>query len=243
VHACLAMKRAFHQTSAVPEPAILSESFGAAGKELRRFLWMSYLTSAKVDARFLGTLAWHIRASGGHGVDDIACNPTTNRGDERIKLVLGREFEDPHLTYISTVVHDKKNNQRSEARMPVHLPFNILEREYDNFQEPSDLVEFAENMNRFDCDRWHQHRVRRKATEQNIHWGRIVPAALYWDGVQFENRDSFISVCLRNLRTNVSYPMAILRTLLSCFMGPSVFWEGSISIRLMRGEPMSLGGV
>ena len=207
------MKRLFHErgSSGSYEQNILGDARAAAGKGLRKFLWLSYLTGKTVDANFLGHLAWHIRECGGQGVEDFAVNPNSDMGHARVKLILGREFDDPELEYVNTAVHDTKSNQRSEARVPIHLPSVIFKREYKDFQEPAALItEPAEDTTRFDCARWHEHSVRKKAAEKK-HWSRIIPSALYWDGVQFQNRDNFFVICIRNLRTNVSHPMIILR--------------------------------
>ena len=181
---------------------------------MRKFLWMSYLTGTSVDAQFLGHLAWHIGKCGGHGVDDFAVNPNSNMGHAKIKLLLGREFDDPDLTYPSTVLHDKKTDQRIEARIPIHVPSKIFERNFKDFEQPTETAEPATDVVRFDCARWRDHSIR-KASEGKVHWSRVVPAALYWDGVEFQNRDSFFTICVRDLRANVSYPMIILRRALS----------------------------
>ena len=210
-------RRAYEGSSAgsgAYEPNIMNESYAAAGKELRKFLWMAYLTSANVDAKFLGHLAWHITKCGGQGVEDFVVNPTSDMGHARIKLVLGREFDDPELDYYSCPIHDKKSDQRSEARMPIQLPSKIFDRNFKDFREPKEPVEPASETAKLECERWRGHEIR-KEYGSRLHWSRIVPAALYWDGVQFQNRDNFFTICIRDLRTNVSYPMVILRWPLS----------------------------
>ena len=187
----------------------------AAGKHLRKFLWMSYLTGSAVDASFLGHLAWHIRESGGRGVDEFAVNPNSNMGHAKIKLLLGREFEDPELHYVTTALHDKKNDQRIETKIPIRLPSSILSRSFKDFQEPASSHEPIPDTARFDCVKWHEHTVKRRADAANVHWSRIVPASLYWDGVEITNRDNFFTICLRDLRSNVSTAMIILRRHLS----------------------------
>ena len=212
------MKRQFHQcgsSDGLIEPDMLRDDHAAAGKSLRKFLWMSYLTGQSVDAGFLGHLAWHIRECGGQGVDDFAVNPKSDMGHARIKLLLGREFDDPELHYVNTSLHDKKNNQRIEHRVPIRLPSTIFSRSFEDFQEPALITEPIEETARFDCVRWHEHSVKRKADAANVHWSKIIPGALYWDGVEFTNRDNFFTICLRDLRSNVSHALIILRRLLS----------------------------
>ena len=109
-----------------------------------------------------------------------------------------------------TFHYTTKNNQRVEQRVPVHLPSRILSHNFKDFKEPMGPVVPALESARLDCARWRQHSVRQKF-EGKYHWSRIVPGALYWDGVQFQNRDSFFCVCLRDLRTNTSHVCIILR--------------------------------
>ena len=208
------MKRLHHQlgTSGVYEPNTMQDHHAEAGKQLRKFLWLAYLTGATVDAEFLGHLAWHILQCGGQGVSDLSVNPNSDKGYRRVRLVLGREFEDPTLTYVTTPLHDNKTNQRVEGRVPIHLPSNIFNG-YDT--GPMPLIEPAAETTRFDCDRWETHALRQKAVAAGMHYSKIMPVSLYWDGVQFQNRDSFFTICVRDLRTNVSHPIIFLREALS----------------------------
>ena len=171
---------------------------------------MSYFTSKAVNAKFLGHLAWHIGKCGGVGGDDFAVDPASDMGYARIKLLSGRDFDDPELCYVSTPMYDKKNNQQAENRVPTHLPSRIFGAQFKDFQEPIELTEPAEEIARLDCPRWREHRVRQRVMSSH-HWSRIVPAALYQDGVHFQNRDNFFTICVRDLRTNVSHVSIILR--------------------------------
>jgi hypothetical protein len=47
-------------------------------------------------------------------------------------------------------------------------------------------------------------------------WYRIVPGALYTDGVQYTNNDSFEGLYIRNLRSGVQELLSIFRSSLTC---------------------------
>ena len=65
------MKKLFHNGIGIDQTVVHS-AHAQAGKALRKFLWLAYLTNKTVDAKFLGHLAYHIGQCGGQGVEDLA---------------------------------------------------------------------------------------------------------------------------------------------------------------------------
>ena len=155
------MKRLFHSGIGIDQSAVQS-AHAQAGRALRKFLWLGYLTNKTVDAKFLGHLAYYIGQCGGQGLEDLAVSPSSDKGYQRIKLLLGRDFDDPELEYTNTALHDKKHNQRVEQRVPVHLPSRILSQNFKDFKEPIEPVAPALESAKLDCARWRQHSVRQK---------------------------------------------------------------------------------
>jgi len=207
------MKRLFHNVgnvfaSLANEPEIQETNHRDHGCELRKFLWLSHLTSKKVDATFLAQLSYHITQAGGVGVEDLAMTPESKHGSEHIRLLLGQEFEDPELYYVKTPMYDKIVAERKEVSMPIHLPSTIFKEHFKSAAEPSEGEE-EPVLEHLDCHKWSDHPVRNRHKDR-LHWSRIVPAAMYWDGVQYTIRDNFFAIYLRDLREGISHVLVVV---------------------------------
>ena len=214
------MKRCYHDdinafaaassaASSRHEPEIQESCQVEAGKKLREFLWMSHLSSRTVDATFLCELSWHITSSGGRGVEDLGLPPGSANGAKHVKLMLGQNFTDPDLYYVKTPLFDKKTAERLETRVPVHLPSRIMLEQLESFAEPSETQEDACAHEHLDCRKWLDHPVRQRHKDL-LPASRIRPVALYWDSVQYNERDSFFGLYMRDLFTGVSHLMVIV---------------------------------
>jgi hypothetical protein len=210
------MKRAYHDTSNVfasshaaasaQEPELQEASYTDQGVELRKFLWTSYLSNKKVDATFLAELAWRITKAGGRGVEDIGSNPKFNHGHDHVKLLLGRDFKDPELHYVSAPMFNKITSERVNVDIPMHMPSAIFKDVFESHVEPTCEEPVLEEL---DCSKWRDNPVRKR--HEKVHWSRIVPTALYWDGVQYTIRDSFFGLYIRDLRSSVSHLVVLVR--------------------------------
>ena len=181
------------------------------GKALREFLVLSFTRNAVVTAFFIGELCNLITNAGGGGVADLACSKAHN-SSRHLKLVLGREYHDPDLHYVATAAYDKKSASRASVKVPTHLPSQIFSRELEGHVEPTSSTEPLSSSSRFQCKAWLESEVRKSS---DLHWSRIIPCSLYWDGFVYGVRESAVGVYIRNLRTNVQYLVAILRRRLS----------------------------
>ena len=57
-----------------------------------------------------------------------------------------------------------------------------------------------------------EHPVVKRAQNQGVHWSRVKPIALYTDGVQYSNNDSFNGIYMHDLRSGKKILFACLRT-------------------------------
>lgn len=183
---------------------------GDPGQLLREFLVMSFSRNAVVTAAFVGELCHLITNAGGRGVTDLAWTATNK--SRRLKLVLAREYTAPDLYYVKTPLYNKKAAARTTQQIPIHLPSEIFQRELEGQEQLISSTEPELSASKFQCKAWLDHEVR---SSSNLHWSRIIPCSLYWDGFLYGVRESAVGVYIRNLRTGVQYLMAILRRQLS----------------------------
>ena len=182
-----------------------------AGTRLRDFVVGSLSTYTVVTAAFVGELCDLISAAGGIGVADLATLDRAN-ASKYLKLRLGREYEAPGLYYVNTPLYNKKVAGRVSEKIPIHLPSDIFSREMEDHNDPASSIEPASSSSRFHCKAWVDSEVRKSS---NLHWSRIIPCSLYWDGFAYGVRESAEGVYIRNLRTNEPFLVAILRRQLS----------------------------
>lgn len=140
---------------------------------------------------------------------DLAC---TSHSSDKIKLLLGREFGDPDLDYVSAPMYCKKSASRTSTRLAVQLPSKLFKDEFENHIEPTTDREPDESQCNFDCEAWATNSVR---AQSSLHWSRIKPCSLYVDGVQYVVRESFQGMYLRDLRTGIQNLLCIIRLRLS----------------------------
>ena len=163
-----------------------------------------------VTAAFIGELCHRITNLGGRGVSDLACS--TRNSSKHLKLVLGREYKAPDLYYVKSALYNKKAAARISEQVPIHLPSEIFSKELGGQAQPTSSDETECSGSRFQCKAWRDHEVRRSSS---IHWSKIIPCSLYWDGFLYGVRESAVGVYIRNLRTDAQYLVAILRRKLS----------------------------
>ena len=191
------MKRAYNNddnvfSSGAFEPEVQEQNHVDHGAALRKYLWLSHLSSKSVDATFLAELAWHITKAGGRGVEDLGACPGSTHGCDRIRFLLGHEFKDPKLHYVNVPLFNKHTSERVETDIPIHLPSAIFEEQFSS--DVSSDTQSSATEEPVNSRKRQDHPVRRRHTSL-VHWSRIRPVSLYWDGVQYTQRDTF-SVCI-----------------------------------------------
>ena len=102
----------------------------------------------------------------------------------------------------------------------MHLP-SIFSKELEGHVEPTGEGKEGEpvsSSSRFQCKAWLDNQIK---TSSDLHWSRVIPGALYWDGFLYGVRENAFGVYIRNLRTGVQYLVAILRRQLSSLKATS----------------------
>jgi hypothetical protein len=214
------MKRLFSESSWNQPPGRLplepdvAAAQEASLREFRNQLYLWYCCGATIDAKLVAIICFYFTSCGCRGLEDLAVRPETasKHASEHVRLVLGREFPSPELDSCKTALYDKQSCQRVWEPIPVHLPSKIYAQHFSEEPQPSEAQEPQESIDRFDCAAWWEHPVVQKAEEQGVHWSQVRPTAIYVDGVQFTNNDSFHGLFLRDLRSNFSHLMALIRS-------------------------------
>lgn len=134
----------------------------------------------------------------------------STHGSRHLKLVLRKEYPENPTYKVEAPVFDKNLCTREPCPIPVELATRTFSEEYKNHDEPKGITDPCPHT---DFSNYHDHPVVKTAISKNMHWSRIVPVALYTDGVAYTNRDSFLGFFVRNLRTNKSYLCFLIRSL------------------------------
>ena len=83
-----------------------------------------------------------------------------------------------------------------------------LNEEYCDHEDPVDSLEDEDT---FYHEAYTKHPVTVSAKQFGWHWTRILPFALFWDGVVYSKKDSFWALFARNLRTQEQFLLWIIR--------------------------------
>ena len=123
------------------------------------------------------------------------------------------------LVQCDTALWDKRACQRTSEAIPVRLPSQIFAEEMAKVEESSLQLtqEPQESLDKFDCQAYFDHPVVQLGATKGLHWTRVIPAALYIDGVAYTKHDAFHGFFLRDLRTGLSYLMVLLRNLITVY--------------------------
>ena len=125
-------------------------------------------------------------------------------------MSLGKSFDEPELSYVDTPIHDKKADARCKFSVPMYLPSTEFRKQLLNHQEPATLED--DMLAELGPTYVGSLAYRRALEERGLHWSRIIPLSIYFDGVQYSKRDSFHGFYFRDLRKNETCLSFLLRT-------------------------------
>ena len=195
-------------------PVELAAQAQAAGKALFDCLAGQY-ASGDLCAEQLCKLAFLHTLSGGCGLEELAVDvsqpSSASNCSRKVQTALARHFKSPQLYYADVPLHDKYECIRTQTPVPFRLPSEVLSEQYASNVD-SDRPCAAE------AKEWHaafnDHVVVRSAREAGWHESRIVPLALYFDGVVYSKTDSFVALYFQDLRSQKRF--------LSCLVRPAL---------------------
>jgi hypothetical protein len=117
-----------------------------------------------------------------------------------VNTVLTKNFELPELDFIETPGYDKISSCRTTFGTPVQYVHKKLNTLYTDIPMPTGDDIFAESLPSF-----RDHPVRKAALQNGVHWSRIVPLAICWDGVRHNKKENFEGMQFHDLRTKQRY--------------------------------------
>ena len=185
----------------------VKESEIAMGDKLLEFLERKVL-SGQLTAVDMCVVAHYVTGSGGKGLEDFDMDPATaeKHASEHCELILGKKFKKTNLRNLEVPAYTKKGCMRTKMNIAVRLPSVILAEKYDdlNHVEPAGADPSILSI-------YGSHPVVKKGLETGIHWSRILALALYWDGVKYTSRDSFVGIFMTDYRTMEPALLALWR--------------------------------
>lgn len=180
----------------------------AIGKQYRAWSVGKHV-SGEMNAVFMCSMAYFHTESGGVGLEDfsIKIECVEKHASEHCKMILAREFSRPDLFNLKAPLYCKKDAHREMIDIPMRVAHATLDSAHDH-HEDSDVIDMPSQF-------WHNayinHPVVRRELSKGTHWTRILPIALYWDGVKYTTRDSFVGFYFRDLRTGKQYLAMLVR--------------------------------
>ena len=186
-----------------------------AEKALFDFLAGRY-ASGDMNAEQLCHIACLRTLSGGCGLEDLAVDVSqpgsASNCSRKVQTVLANHFRSPDLYYAGIPPHDEYESLRSVTPLPFRLPSETLSAKcVSHVDTDLDVVDEGAE--------WHaafnDHIVVRRAREAGWHASRIIPLALYFDGVAYTKNDSFVAFYFQDMRSKQRYLSFLVRLALS----------------------------
>ena len=196
-------------TSVFPE---LQQTVQDYGLQLRHHLFkMHCLGGDKMPSSELVRIADLHTKSGGVGLEDLAMEAGTERNANRkVEKAIAKTWQHPQLTYTDVPLHDTQSNIRIQTTTGMRMPSTSLLTDHDctdaDFQTMSDEL----------CESYLEHDVTREKLGAGVNGRCIAAMSLYWDAVEYANKDSFVGFFFQNMMTRRKYLCCALRDNPSC---------------------------
>lgn len=173
-----------------------------AGAQLREHLLEKFCLEGMPGSE-VATLSHLITQAGGLGVDDLALplSSASKHGHAHVKNNMGDIYPEVDLTYVQCPLHEKRESRRTCSGVAMYLPSTALAEYVTPDMGVSKYT--LRGLESFD-----QHPVVLRARAD----GRAVrPLALYWDGVQYTNHDSFMGFYVTDLLSEQKFLSFLIR--------------------------------
>jgi hypothetical protein len=136
------------------------------------------------------------------------------------RLLLDKEFGEPAVKTVRMPVQQKKELSSTVVEVPYRDPEILLLQELEDFgriaeetgRELEDVLAPACKLSADQLgDELTSHPAYAEALEDGIPMHRIFPVALYLDGVQYSNNESFLNFQMTHLTTSKQWTLWVLR--------------------------------
>lgn len=189
-------------------PAEVAESMQQAGRDLKDTLVAKFV-SGEMTAADVCLIAYLHTASGGCGCEDLGLDTRdpgkAKNASARVNVQLQKEYARPDLYYVRVPSYSKKECRRVTRDIPIALPHEAL--------QTTSAGSVAESNQ--EAPEWHdayiKHPVVVEALANGAPESAIKPLALYFDGVQYSKRDSFIGFYFHDMKKNLRHLSFVVR--------------------------------
>lgn len=188
------------------------------GQKLYEYLKNLY-GAGQLEALQVCTIAYFATMGGVFGCEEFSQDPGMSDGKNAarlLKFALHKEDSLSDTVKIHSPIYDRKKMQRLSFPVPVRLPTDILAAKYQYTPETlgEDLLVKERTL---DSPSYTDHIVVRNYRNR-IHWSKIAPISLFFDGVSYNKRDSFYGFYIKDARSGEEDLCFAIRALvLTCF--------------------------
>ena len=185
-------------------PAELASSFESVGRQFRLYLLRRYL-QGKMTGQDITTIAYYHTKSGGCGLEDLSLGLARKTGHaEHVDFIIEKEFPLPDLFEVPTPVYSKHSCRRICENVLVNLPTRIIGLS----AEATDFTDRHFKLLGSVCE---THPVVGRARGRGTSEEHIRPVALYWDGVLYNKRHTFVGMCTHDIRRDARHVLWLVR--------------------------------
>ena len=195
--------------------AELAETREKAGQALRKLLLRKYVLG-KFVAEDVTLISHFHMCAGGCGLADLALPPSRSKGhSHHLDMIMQQEYEEPALYAIVVPTFNKHSCIRTQARVPMNLPSRALKRDAAagglNCEVATGIFPMAPAAF---GPVYEQHPAVVRCRQQGMPESKIRPVALYWDGVQYGKKQSFVAMPCHDLKANKKHLCFLIRVAL-----------------------------
>ena len=191
-------------------PPELKESYSQAGEELKTYL-VQLLVESKIHASEVCKISYLHERSGGCGCEAFGYE-SVDHSNRHLESVLAKIYRVPNNYYVACPFYCKKSQTRSSTHIPVQLAHEVFNDEFSYLHAVDDGGDDHVDKDRLWQNSYEKHKV-------VTHWlsigkkrALIRPAALYWDGAQFNKKEGFLLFYYVDLRTGIRFLAFSIRT-------------------------------
>lgn len=191
-----------------------ADDVAVAAQELHDFVVTKHV-AGKMTADEVCHLANLVTRSKGRGLEqfDVGCNDSSRvkNAARKVSTVLAREYTSPNVYETDIILNEKIAATRLATPFCMLLPHELIATNY----VPGDHPDMTYDQRSIDIPAFGTHPVVVEARTQGLPCNRVVPVGLYWDGVQYNNKDTVVAFYIHNMNTGRKYIWCAVRTPLS----------------------------
>ena len=157
----------------------------------------------------LAIQAYWSTEAGAVGLEDLGVKPdhALKHGNQHVRLIMAQKFDMPELTQVAIPAVSKRDNMREHMNCPIRLPSNIVKEAYKDTADGGDGGDDPFMQLRV----MREHPVVRRALGEGVLASKIAVSSLYWDGVAYTKKDTFVAFYFNLLRTNKIHLICLVR--------------------------------